>query len=114
MSAMRAILNEGLERQNAEAAAREKVLEARLEDMNDRLRLGMNKMQAAVGSKKNSSGRRGSTARSPKRSNLVMAAGKYANLWLHRLSEQLIPPSYFHQSNVTQALPQLRQIILFS
>ena len=46
---LRMELTEGLARIDDEKAGKEKVLEAKLEDMNDRLRLGMNKLQGAIG-----------------------------------------------------------------
>ena len=40
-------------RSDAELAGKIKVCEARIEDLGDRLRLGMGKLQAAVGESKN-------------------------------------------------------------
>ena len=48
LSELRADTTEQLERIGFDADGREKILEAKVEDLNDRLRLGMNKLQVRI------------------------------------------------------------------
>ncbi len=56
LAALRTEVAEGANAASADKEGREKVLEAKIEDLSDRLRLGMNKLQTAIGESRGGGG----------------------------------------------------------